>query len=82
MKLFLTGFAQVFLVTVQTYFISKSFYLGVFVGGFLISLVWSWNVKKIAFGNRVDRVIYSFGAATGAVIGLILSQTIYFILND
>lgn len=61
-QLFVTGFAQVFLVTVQTYFISKLFYIGVLIVGFLISLVWSWNVKKIAFGSRLDRIIYSFGA--------------------
>ena len=75
--LFITGFTQVFLVTVQTYFISKAFFIGVFIGGFLISIVWSWNVKKIAFGTRMDRVIYSIGAACGAVIGLLLSNIIY-----
>ena len=76
-KLFLTGFAQVFLVTIQTYFIAKVFIIGVLIGGFLISLVWSWNVKKIAFGNRFDRVVYSLGAAIGAVCGLLLSTIIY-----
>ena len=76
-QLFFTGFAQVFLVTVQTYFISKAFVIGVLVGGFLISLVWSWNVKKIAFGTRLDRVVYSLGASVGAVSGLVLSTIIY-----
>jgi len=76
-SLFLTGFLQVFLVTVQTYFISKYFVPGVFIVGFLISFVWSWNVKKIAFGTKLDRIVYSLGAACGAVIGLVLSGLIY-----
>lgn len=80
-QLFVTGFAQVFLVTIQTYFISKSFYLGALVGGFLISIVWSWNVKKIAFGSRMDRVVYSLGAAFGAIAGLFLSQIVYNKMN-
>jgi len=46
MKLFLTGFTQVFFVAINTYFLSKGFYLGVFICGFIISLIWSWNVKK------------------------------------
>jgi hypothetical protein len=80
MRLFLTGFAQVFLVTVQTFFIAKVFYMGVLIVGFLISIVWSWNVKKVAFGSKADRVLYSSGAACGAVCGLFLSQIIYNIL--
>jgi len=80
MRLFLTGFTQVFLVTVQTYFIAKVFYAGVFIVGFLISIVWTWNVRKVAFGSRIDRVTYSLGAAFGALIGLLLSQIIYNIL--
>lgn len=79
-SLFLTGFLQVFLVTVQTYFISKVFAPGVFVVGFMISFVWTWNVKKVAFGTRADRVIYSLGAACGALIGLVSSQLIYQII--
>ena len=50
MKLFITGFLQVFFVACNTYFISKSFYIGVFICGLIISLIWSWNVKKLFFG--------------------------------
>ena len=77
LKLLITGFLQVFLVTIQTYFIAKVFYVGVLIGGFLISFVWSWNVKKIAFGTMTDRIMYSAGAAIGAVAGLALSAVIY-----
>jgi hypothetical protein len=39
----------------------------------IISLIWSWNVKKIAFGSTKDRIIYSLGAGFGSLIGLITS---------
>ena len=46
MKLFITGFFQVLFVAINTYFLSKEFYVGVIICGFIISLIWSWNVKK------------------------------------
>ena len=73
-KLFITGFFQVFLVTINTYFIFKEFYVGVFFGILTISLIWSWNVKRIAFGSFKDRMYYSFGAGVGSILGLILSK--------
>ncbi len=76
LKLFSTGFVQVFFVAVNTYFLSKSFFAGVFVCGFLISFIWSWNVKKIAFGTLKDRVSYASGAGFGSLIGLIVSKFI------
>jgi hypothetical protein len=76
MKLFITGFIQVFLVCINTYFIANKFYLGVFICAFLISFVWSFNVTKIAISTLQDRLIYSFGASLGGLIGLIISSNI------
>jgi hypothetical protein len=75
-KLFITGFIQVFFVAVNTYFLSKIFYVGVFFCGFMISLIWSWNVKKVAFGTLTDRIVYALGAAFGSAIGLLVSTLI------
>jgi hypothetical protein len=77
MNIFTTGFIQVFFVSIQTYLISKELYPGVFMVGFAISFVWSFNVKKVAFGTMKDRVIYSFGAACGALVGLLLSVYVF-----
>lgn len=74
--LFLTGFLQVALVSAQTYMIARAQILGVLIVGFLISLVWSVNVKKVAFGGWVDRIIYSSGAGVGAVTGLYIAMLI------
>lgn len=76
-KLFTTGFIQVILVAINTYQISHGHQTGVFLVGFLISFVWSFNVKKIAFGTMADRVVYAFGAAVGSLLGLVLSTYIY-----
>lgn len=73
LKLFITGFTQVFFVAINTYFLSKEFYIGVFICGTIISIIWSWNVKKIAFGTLQDRLFYATGAGFGSLCGLIVS---------
>lgn len=77
-SLFTTGFIQVYFVSVNTYFLAKEMYLGVFVAAFMISMIWSFNVKKVAFGTTSDRIIYSFGATLGSLFGLWSSS---FIVN-
>jgi len=79
--LFACGFVQVFFVAINTVFLAKAFILGVLIASFMISIVWSFNVKKIAFGNRLDRFVYASGASIGSVAGLLLSLyfTVYVI---
>lgn len=72
-----TGFVQVILVSLNTYQIAHKHYLGVFVVGVAISIVWAWNVKKIAFGTWYDRLFYALGAGIGSLCGLLLSILIY-----
>lgn len=77
MRLFTTGFLQVFFVAVNTYFIGKEMYLAVFVVGCLISLIWTYNVKKVAIGSNTDRFIYTIGAGIGATSGLYASSHLF-----
>lgn len=67
--LFLTGFLQVLFVSINTYFISKESYIGALFAAFIISVVWSYNIKKVAFGTVKDRIVYSSGASAGCVTG-------------
>ena len=76
MALFFAGFLQVFLVACNTYFIAHRNLYGAAIAGFLISFVWSGNVKKVALGTMQDRVKYSLGAGTGSLLGLFLSDLI------
>jgi hypothetical protein len=74
LKLFLSGFMQVFLVVLNTYFIAKDILTGVIICSFGISYFWSHNVKKVAFGKEVDRIIYATGAMSGGVLGYFLGK--------
>jgi len=73
MKLFLTGFTQTFLVILSTYFVVQKSVLGVITVGFFISLIWTFNVKKVVIGTLQERIIYSLGASSGSGIALLLS---------
>jgi hypothetical protein len=73
MKLIFTGFLQVFFVTINTYLISTKSIYGTALAGFIISFIWSFNVKKVAFGTVEDRIIYSLGAGLGSCFGLLFS---------
>lgn len=77
LKLFSAGFIQVVLVAINTYQIAHEKYVGATIVGFGISLFWSYNVKKVAFGTFTDRIIYASGAAFGSLTGLIISKLIY-----
>lgn len=73
-ELFLTALLQVSFVAMNITFISKGLLIYMVITGFLISLIWTFNVKKVAFGSHWDRVIYALGAATGTLIGYELSH--------
>lgn len=75
-KLGFTGFLQVYFVAISTYFIANRVYLGVLFVSFAISFIWSFNVKKVAFGTMQDRLIYAVSAAFGSVVGLCTSELI------
>lgn len=84
LELFLTGYTQVILVCLNTYQISyftknskSEILLGIAFIGFLISFVWTFNVKKIAFGNTKNRIFYSLGAALGSLTGVLLGFLLY-----
>lgn len=76
MRLFITGFLQVFFVAINTYFLSHKYYLGVMVAGFCISYIWCLNVKKVSISTTKERIIYSCGASCGCVFGLFISTLI------
>ena len=78
LKIFFTSFVQIGLVAVNTLLIAKGYIIGIFLASFTISLLWSYNVSKIALSDIRKKLIYSTGAGCGAVGGyLILSQIIW-----
>ena len=80
--IFITGFIQVFFVAVNTVFLARSKYVGVLFASFAISFIWSFNVKKVAFGTMADRITYAAGAAAGSLFGLWASSFISEIIKS
>jgi len=74
--LFFTAFVQVFFVSINVYFLSRNIYLGSFISSFLINIIWSFNIKKIAFSSIHERIIYALGASLGCISGLYISDII------
>jgi hypothetical protein len=72
-----TGWIQVTLVCLNTWQIAHGKLAGAVIVSFLISLVWTCNVRTAAFGSWWDRVIYCFGAAGGCATGLWLGRVLY-----
>jgi hypothetical protein len=76
MKTFFTSFFQIGLVAINTLLISKQLFLAVFVCSCLISLLWAFNVSKIALSDLRQKLIYSLGAGCGAITGMLLVKFI------
>ncbi|HPI70449.1 MAG TPA: hypothetical protein PLF99_03920 [Tenuifilaceae bacterium] len=75
-RLFVTAFMQVFLVSANTYFISRVARIGVAACGFGISYLWTLNVRRISVSHTTDRLIYASGAMLGGMCGVMFSTLI------
>lgn len=71
-----TGFVQVVCISANTVAIAAGHLWSVMILGFLISYIWSHNVRKVAFGDEMDRVAYSLGACAGSVLGMLLAHKV------
>jgi hypothetical protein len=69
-----TAYFQILFVSCNVVFIQKQSIIGVILSSFMISLLWTFNVKKVAFGGLVDRLLYAVFACAGAVTGVYLSN--------
>jgi hypothetical protein len=56
--------------------ISKQLFIGVFIVSFLISLLWAFNVSKVAISTLNQKITYALGAGFGAIFGLFLIKLI------
>ena len=74
MRTFFQSFFQIGLVSISTVLITQHLYYGIFVVAFLISLLWTFNVSRIAVSTIKQKLTYSFGAETGAVCGVLITQ--------
>ena len=75
-KLFISSVTQVALVAANTFFIATLNFPAIFTCSFLISLTWTWNVKRVVLGGTRDRLIYAAGASFGGITGVFLSKLV------
>lgn len=76
LRLAWTGFLQVIFVAMNTIFIARGVLAAMVATSFCISFLWSGNVKRIAFGDMVDRYTYAFGACIGCGTGALIARAI------
>ena len=76
-QLFLMAVTMVFLVSCQMYQIANGRFTGAMITAFILGIVWSLTIKAIAFGNNLDRVVYSVGAVVGTGLSMGLTDLIY-----
>ncbi len=74
--LFLTGLLQVTFVAMNVTFIAHNRIVPMLITGFMISLIWTINVKRIAIGGWMDRLTYANGAMIGTGLGYFISRYI------
>lgn len=70
------GFLQVVFIAMNTVFIAQSALLSNLLTAFMISWIWSANVKRIAIGDGLDRLFYAGGAALGSVAGSLIGHVV------
>ena len=75
-RLFVTAYFQVLLVSANTYFISRIAWIGIAFCSFGISYLWTLNVRKISASKTAERVIYSTGAMFGGITGVCIGKFI------
>lgn len=77
MKTFLASFFQIALVAINTYFITKMNFVAIFIVSFFISLLWAFNVSRVAISTINQKITYAFGAGCGAITGLLIISKIF-----
>ena len=76
MKIFLTSFCQIGLISINTLFIANKLFLGTFIVSFMISMLWCYNVGKISVSTINQKLTYALGAGCGSITGLFILKLI------
>ena len=75
-SIFLSSLLQIFFVSVNTILISKEMVIQAGVCGFLLSLVWTFNIKRIGIASWGERISYCLGAGIGTSSGILFIKVI------
>jgi hypothetical protein len=75
-SIFFSSSLQIFFVSVNTILISKEMIIQAGICGFLLSLVWTFNIKRIGIASWGERISYCLGAGIGTSSGIIFIKMI------
>ena len=75
-SIFFSSLLQIFFVSVNTILISKELIIQAGVCGFLLSLVWTFNIKRIGIASWGERISYCLGAGVGTSGGIFFIKTL------
>lgn len=75
-SIFFSSLLQIFFVSVNTILISKEMIIQAGVCGFLLSLVWTFNIRRIGLASWGERISYCLGAGLGTSGGILFIKGI------
>lgn len=75
-SIFFSSLLQIFFVSVNTILISKELVIQAGICGFLLSLVWTFNIRRIGLASWGERISYCLGAGLGTSGGILFIKTI------
>lgn len=75
-SIFFSSLLQIFFVSVNTILISKEMVIQAGICGFLLSLVWTFNIRRIGLASWSERISYCLGAGLGTSGGILFIKTI------
>jgi hypothetical protein len=75
-SIFLSSLLQIFFVSINTILISREMIIQAGVCGFLLSLVWTFNIKRIGIASWGERISYCLGAGIGTSSGILFIKMI------
>jgi len=73
----MTALVQVLFVTLSTYLIAHDKIVPALFSGFMINIIWTFNVRRIAFSDWTDRALYATGASVGTGVGFLAGKLMY-----
>lgn len=60
------------LVAINILFLVQGKILGFCITSFGISMLWSYNIKRISTGTITERIVYAAGSVLGTLTGYLL----------
>lgn len=65
---------MILFATLSTWFVAHDRYLLAILAGFILSIMWTINIKQIALGKWKERFVHAFGGAFGTASAFVMTN--------